>query len=532
MNVIAKIVFCLATMTCFASNEMTLDEKIGQLLMVRFNGKEANEDAKALVQEVHVGGVIFYNWANGLDSPEQVRSLNKNLQQLTLENQTPIPLLIAVDQEGGLVSRLNRGFTIFPGNMALGKTNDPDLAEEAAYAMGQELMAVGVNMNLAPVVDINNNERNPVIGIRSFGDSPKSVSIFAKKALDGYHKAGIITSLKHFPGHGDVEIDSHENLPIVNKSIDQLCENELLPFSELCDLADTVMTAHIMVPSLDSENCATLSRNILLILRNLIGFQGVIISDSLLMEGVLKNCDYSVEEAAIRAFNAGCDILNLGGRRLFRTRDNLDLTVREIQKIHQALVHAVKTNRISEERVNQSLDRILSLKKRYKLSSSVQQIEPTDSFEHREISKKIAALALHTIQNGPIPSIKESRIALFAPEFLRETILQTEIASIGKKTSALFYQSLIPCAEEIFSVQKLVNQSDMIIFCSYNAWKNPAQTTLLQILCNIKKPMILISLRDPLDTSLFPNIPLIISTFSPTAPSIQAASDLLNTGIY
>lgn len=460
MNLIYRLALYLAALPSLACHEMTLEEKIGQLLMVHFNGTEANEEAVTLIQKVHAGGVIYYNWTNRLDSPEQVRSLSKSLQQLA-----SIPLLIAVDQEGGLVSRLNRGFTIFPGNMALGKTDDPDLAKAAAYAAGQELLAVGVNMNLAPVVDVNSNPRNPVIGIRSFGDCPKTVSIFARKAIEGYHQAGIITSLKHFPGHGDVEIDSHENLPTVNKSIEDLNEQELLPFFELSDLADTIMTAHIMVPSLDPENCATLSSDILSILRHRIGFQGVIISDSLVMEGVLKNCDYSVENAAIRAFDAGCDILILGGRHLLKTGNGFELTASDVEKIHQALVNAVRSNRISEERVNQSVERILRLKKQYDLSSSIpKQLGKSVLSDHQELAKKIAALAIQTIHNGPIPAITQSRIAFFAPELVRSPILQTALASIGKKIDTLFFKELNPSNDEKIVAQNNANEADILLF--------------------------------------------------------------------
>lgn len=522
MNIIHRILVCLAAIPCFASPEMTLEEKIGQLLMVHFNGKEINEDAKTLIQKVHVGGIIYYNWANGLDNPEQVSSLSKDLQQLARDNRIAVPLLIAADQECGLISRIH-GLTVFPGNWALGKTKDPNLAEESAFAIGQELMAVGVNMNLAPVADVNNNPRNPVIGIRSFSDRPEDVAIFARKTLDGYHRAGIITSLKHFPGHGDVEVDSHENLVFINKSIEELTKNELLPFFRLSDQADTVITAHLMVPAIDRENCATLSKDIISLLRNKIGFQGVIITDSLVMDGVLKNCNHSVEEAAIRAFNAGHDILLLGGKQLQGTDEGFELTVRDVQKIHQALINAVRSHRISEERVNQSVERILNLKKRYELSSSKWQSPAISAFNHQELAKKIADLSIQTIQNKTIPPFHGSHIALFAPELVRESISQT---SLGK-TNALFFKTLNPSDEETIAAKKSAEKADIIVFCCYNAWKNSAQLSLIKLLYGSQKPMVLIALRDPLDASLFPDMPVIISTFSPTAPSIQAACDQL-----
>lgn len=358
--------FCLATVCCFGSDllkEMSLEEKVGQLLMVHFQGEVVNEDARALIQETKVGGIIYYNWSNGLTHPTQVQALSAGLQQLANENRFFIPLLIAADQEGGRVARLQGEFPRFLGNKAVAEMGDPNLAEGIALAMSKELQSVGINMNLAPVVDVNSNPRNPIIGVRSFGETPEIVVAFAEKALEGYRQAGMIATLKHFPGHGDTEIDSHLDLPIVRKSIEELEEIELSAFRQLSGMAPVVMTAHLLVPALDVDHCSTLSSKTLSYLRNEIGFEGVIISDSLVMQGVLKRCQ-SVDEAAIMALNAGCDILLLGGKQV-NGEHTLELTVEDIKRIHSSLAKAVEENRISEERLNQAVDRILALKKRY-----------------------------------------------------------------------------------------------------------------------------------------------------------------------
>lgn len=346
----------------YSEQKMSLEEKVGQLLMVHFHGEEANQDAKLLIHELHVGGIIYYKWANQLSSAAQVQNLSISLQKLA-----KVPLLIAVDQEGGRVNRLQEGFTLFPSNLIVAKTNQPELSKSVAFAIGEELRSVGINMNLAPVVDINSNPNNPVIGSRSFGDKANSVTLFAKYALQGYREAGIITSLKHFPGHGDVVVDSHQELPIIHKTKQQLEQLELLPFYQLADQADTIMTAHILLPALDSQNCATLSKNILTdLLREEIGFQGVIVSDSLVMQGLLSNCS-CIEEAAISAINAGCDLLILGGRQL-HAHSKLELNVERIQKIHCALLQAVQTGIIPKQRLEQAVQRILHLKSKYSLS--------------------------------------------------------------------------------------------------------------------------------------------------------------------
>jgi beta-N-acetylhexosaminidase len=213
------------------------------------------------------------------------------------------------------------------------------------------------------VIDINSNPNNPIIGSRSFGNSPEMVISFGKKALEGYHDAHIITSLKHFPGHGDVSIDSHQDLPILYKSKKQLEQMELRPFKALSPFADTIMTAHIMIPSIDPFNCATLSPAILSILRNEMHYNGVIISDSLVMEGLLKNCP-SIEHAALKALNAGCDLLILGGKQLIGTSEGFELSVEDVARIHHFLVQALQEGTLPEQRVNDALQRILSLKKR------------------------------------------------------------------------------------------------------------------------------------------------------------------------
>lgn len=350
---------CLGCTWCSAT--MSLEEKVGQILMVHFHGCEANEEARELIQELHVGGIIFYTWSNGLDSPEQVQRLCTGLQTLAQHNRNPIPLLLAVDQEGGKVSRFKSGFTQIPNNQVIALAGDPATAEAAARTIGTELRSVGINMNLAPVVDVNCNPNNVIIGARSFGADPATVVTFGAAALRGYHQAQVLTTLKHYPGHGDVSVDSHHGLPVVNKSLQELQEMELLPFAQLAHSTDAIMTAHIVVPALDADNCATLSEKVLGYLRNTIGFRGVIIADSLVMEGVLQKCS-SVDEAAIQALNAGCDILLLGGKLFQGERAGFELSVDDIKRIHTSLVAAVRSGRIPLSRLDSVVERVMQLK--------------------------------------------------------------------------------------------------------------------------------------------------------------------------
>ncbi len=495
--------------------------------MVHFHGEKVNEDAKTLIQDMKIGSVIYYNWANGLHSPQQVFTLSSDLQNLAKNTRLSIPLLIAADQEGGIVARLQSGFTRFPGNRALGETKDPQLAKEAAFAIGEELRAVGVNMNLAPVVDVNSNPKNPVIGIRSFGDQPDIVTAFGEESLKGFREAHVIATLKHFPGYGDVGVDPHADLPIIRKSKEELERVELLPFAKLAASADAIMTAHILVPALDPKNCSTLSEKTLGFLRNALGFQGLIVADSLVMEGVLKEC-MSVDEASIRALNAGCDLLILGGKLLVGEHTGFELTPIDIQRIHGALVKAVQNGRIPETRLNAAVTRILKLKELYIQDQPAVLCGHIDTPEHRALAQKIATRALQIIEKRSLSlQLKSKKILIVAPEILQEMLSRTSIFAVGSATDSYFFKGLNPSSEEIQAVLEKAARADALIVCSYNAWKNAGAISMTESFFNLKKPLVLLCLRDPLDAELFSKADLIFKSFSPSALSIQAICDEL-----
>jgi beta-N-acetylhexosaminidase len=523
-KIFALSLFASISLRAVVISEMNLEEKVGQILMAHVHGEEANEDAKTLIQVAQVGGIIYYNWANGLTSPAQVKQLSEGLQKLAKGTRLSLPLLIAADQEGGVVARLNKGFTIFPGNKALAMAGNPDLAEQSAEVIGQELLAVGINMNLAPDVDVNCNPRNPIIGIRSFGDSPETVVAYGKRALEGYRKSGVISSIKHYPGHGDVGIDSHHDLPVVNKSKEELSKVEFFPFAQLASQADTVMTAHVLVPALDPDHCATLSSKILSYLRKEIGFQGVIFSDSLVMQGVLKQTG-TVDEAAIRALIAGCDLLILGGKQIVGGDVKYEMTVADVQRVHKNLVEAVKNGRISEERLNEAVQRVLKLKERTFPRLGVDVVKAAGN---QALANTIASLALRVVKKDTacLSSLADKKIAVFAPQVIQEAAQETSLLKLGKESLPLFFD-LNPSEGEIETAQKNARTAEVLLFCSYNAWKNPKQIALIQKLLETGKPLILLALRDPLDAALFPKADIIITTFSPTAPSIQAGCDRL-----
>jgi beta-N-acetylhexosaminidase len=372
--------------SAFAGIEnMTIEEKVGQFLMVHFCGEEVNEEAERLIEEAHVGGFAYYNWANGLTDPLKVQRLSCSLQK-----RSPIPLFLAVDQEGGRVSWLKEQFTAFPDNETVGMTEDSSFAEACAFAIGEELRAVGINVDFAPVVDINSNPMNRVIGSRSYGSSPEKVTLFGKSALEGFRRAGVFAVLKHFPGLGDTKVDSHLAVPRLDKSKKELFKVELFPYQKLAKEADLIMTAHVLVPVFDSNQIATLSAEILQgLLRKELGYEGVIISDSLVMEGFRKSVP-NLEEGALRAFEAGCDLLILAGGRLSGVQERVELSVEEVLRIHKAFVNAVRSERIPMERVDASLRRIFRLKERLLKESPQEEIALlVGTKAHQELVERI-----------------------------------------------------------------------------------------------------------------------------------------------
>ena len=236
-------------------DNMTTEEKVAQMIMPSFRWsdeektklREITPEVEELLNDYSFAGVILFG--QNIDNVEQTTRLIDALQKANAENPEAVSqLLIAIDQEGGYVTRLAQG-TVMPGNMGLAATDDPELAYEAASIIGSELDAIGVNTNFAPVVDVNSNPENPIIGVRSFSDDPDMVAEYGTEFMEGLQDQGIITALKHFPGHGDTSTDTHTDMTVVDKSKEELTENELKPFQELINNGtDMIMTAHIQYP--------------------------------------------------------------------------------------------------------------------------------------------------------------------------------------------------------------------------------------------------------------------------------------------
>ncbi|MFT4553582.1 MAG: beta-N-acetylhexosaminidase [Chlamydiales bacterium] len=496
--------------------ELSLEEKVGQLFMTFFHGEEANGDARRLIEEVRIGGVIYYEWSNALSSNEQVTNLSSGLQALA-NDQGVLPLFIGIDQEGGRVTRLKKGFTEFPGNFSLAATKEPALTRTCAEAMGRELRSSGINMNFSPVVDVNTRYENPVIGIRSFGQVPEEVSKLGALALEGFLKSRVIATAKHFPGHGDADVDSHASLPVVNKTMEELQAAELLPFKNLSGKAPAIMTGHILFPKIDPYNCATLSEKILTtLLRQNLQYRGVVISDSLFMGGFVNSCS-GIAEGAIQAFNAGVDILLFGGRDFI---DGKREHVHEIIGIYHAVLEAVRNGRISEDRLNKSVERILLLKQRYKVMDRSEGISISEWASHQKLAKEVAKKSTIFLKKGKLTD-KAVKTLVVAPKSLKENVEKVDWSSLGDSISFHFVDD--------FS-EDLNLTADRIIFCAYQVILQPVQAVLFQKIGKNRESIVLL-LADPRDAEAFPDADLLVATHSPSRYSLEAAIDLLTLSI-
>ena len=377
---------------------MTLEEKVGQLFICGIGGRQIGPVPKAHITKRFIGGIILY--AKNIQTPEQVAALTTELQKLAETNPKSIPLFIAIDQEGGKVARLKKGATTFPGNMALGATRSPKLAEKVGDITGVELAILGINLNFAPVLDVNTNPKNPAIGVRSFGDAAQNVSQLGAAYIRGLQRHGVIATAKHFPGHGDTSADSYKKLPLVANKKKRIDDVELAPFRAAINAGvGAIMTAHVHYPELDVKFPATLSHTILNnLLRRELGFEGLIITDDLEMKAIEEQHD--IKKATVAAFQAGADILLI------------PWTLKKQQSAYNAILQAVKTRNITKSRIDESVCRILKSKNTCGLfDRTFEHIENPNAInsplsvvgnrDHRDTAQTIATQAITIVKKTP-----------------------------------------------------------------------------------------------------------------------------------
>lgn len=349
--------------------KMSIEEKIGQMMIVGVDGYALNPSTKKMIVENKVGGFVILG--SNVKTNKQLFDLVSSLKS-TNKQENGIPLFLSIDEEGGRITRFPEELRKLPSNKEIGELDNLEVANQIGRLQAEKLKVFGLNMNFAPVLDVNSNPMNTVIGDRSYGKNPEVVSRLGVKTMKGIQENGIIPVIKHFPGHGDTIVDSHQGLPSVLHDINRLKNLELVPFQEAIDeQAEVVMTAHILLPKVDATHPATMSKKIITdLLREELQFDGIVITDDMTMGAISAN--YRISEAAVATVQAGSDMIMVAHNH------------QKGIEAYEALLNAVKRGELSEERIDQSVYRILKVKKKYQLSDEK---KPIGSI--REINEKI-----------------------------------------------------------------------------------------------------------------------------------------------
>ncbi|MET8655466.1 glycoside hydrolase family 3 protein [Streptomyces griseus] len=496
---------------------MSLEEKVGQLFVMRVYGHSATDPDQAdidanlkeigvrtaaeLISTYHVGGIIYFTWAHNTRDPHQIADLSNGLQRAALAGRSRLPLLVSTDQEHGIVCRVGEPATLLPGAMALGAGGSRSDTRRAARIAGAELAALGINQNYAPDADVNVNPANPVIGVRSFGSDPAAVAALVAEQVKGYQGAGVASTAKHFPGHGDTSTDSHTGLPVINHTRAQWEELDAPPFrAAVRARIDSIMTAHIVVPALDpSEDPATLSRPILTgILREELGYDGVVVTDSLGMEGVRTK--YGDDRVPVLALLAGVDQL---------------LNPPNLSVAWNAVLAAVRGGEISEARVDESILRILRLKNRLGLFRdpfvSRRDVGRTvGSRAHRAAADRIAerTTTLLADPGALLPLSRRSHRDLLVvgadPASPSGTTgpptstLRDAFGELGFTATALS-TGTAPNQAKIAEAVAAARGRDAVVVATYNVTATSAQRTLVTALVATGVPVVAVAVRNPYD---------------------------------
>lgn len=346
-------------------DSMSIEEKVGQLAIIGLDGKSMDKNALSFIQNYHVGGFILFK--DNIESAGQTLRLLNQLKESNADDPESIPLWLSVDQEGGKVSRMPSEFTKMPTARQIAGKGDTDYTFAVGQSLGAELGSLGFNMDFAPVLDINSNPNNPVIGDRSFGSDADTVSAHGKAMMEGIASQGIASVAKHFPGHGDTSVDSHKNLPVVDKSLKELLGFELLPFQEaIASDVDAIMVGHLLMTKLDKDHPASISKAVITdLLREQLDYDGVVITDDMTMQGLTGGND--IGAAAVDAVLAGGDILLVC--------HEYDLQ----KKVLDTVLQRAKDGTIAQDRLDESVYRILRLKAQYELTDEpIASVDPSD----------------------------------------------------------------------------------------------------------------------------------------------------------
>ncbi|WP_059041006.1 beta-N-acetylhexosaminidase [Paenibacillus rubinfantis] len=349
--------------------QLSTDEKIGQLVLVGMEGTKPDDVTRMLIEEYHVGGFIFYK--DNIQDAKQALDLINGLK--TANQNEPVPLFLSVDEEGGRVSRMPGELAKLPTARKIGNTDSEELAGQIGGIIGRELSGFGLNLDFAPVLDVNSNPDNPVIGDRAFGTKPEIVSRMGIAAMKGIREQGVIPVVKHFPGHGDTSVDSHLGLPVVEHDLTRLRKLELVPFKQaIQEGADVVMIAHLLMPKLDPEHPASFSKAVIDdLLRQELGYEGTVISDDMTMGAIVEH--YDIGDAAVQFVQAGGNIVLVGHDE------------EKEKQVIQALRDAVSSGTLSAETLDERVYNVLKLKQKYNLTN-----EPAQGPDIKQLNRDIS----------------------------------------------------------------------------------------------------------------------------------------------
>lgn len=502
--------------------EWDLRKKVGQLFVFGFHGYEPTKQIKRLIEDGGIGGTIYFS--RNVKDAEQVHKLSSELQDIASKAGQP-PLFVAIDQEGGMVARLVDGVTLMPGNMALGAAGLAEGARETARVCGEELRLLGVTMNYAPCIDVNNNPENPVINVRSYSDRSDVVAELGAAAVEGYQAARVAATVKHFPGHGDTAVDSHHALPILLHGRERLEAIELKPFRAAIEAGtDCIMTAHVCLPALDPSGVpSTLSAPVITgLLRKELRYDGIVVTDCLEMDAIDKH--YGPEQGAIQALQAGADMVLISH------------TFEKQLAALEAVVAAVKSGELAETRIDEALDRIMGLKVKLELDELLlpweQVVTRIGTETGKAVAKTWSEASVTLVKNGGqlLPLRREESTLVLWPEIVPVSVADEMLAGDG--TLGDFLKGLgANVTERQMDADRPLADLDsftQVIVVTYDASKHPIEREVAREAVRLApERTVAVSVRNPLDLLLFPEVKAYIAVYECRPLALASAAKVL-----
>ncbi|MFF8814814.1 glycoside hydrolase family 3 protein [Streptomyces pactum] len=528
-------------------SRMSVEAKIGQLFVPYFYGTSATSPSQfdqernlkelgvrtvaELIAKYHIGGVIYFSgWANNIQDPRQVAGLTNGVQRASLALPTPIPSLISIDQEHGSNVRIGSGATQLPGAMALGAGRSLTDARAAGRISGTELAALGIHQNFAPVADVNVNPANPIINIRSFGADAREVGRMVAAQVTGYQHAGVVACAKHFPGHGDTGEDSHTGLPVITHTREEWERIDAPPFrAAIAAGVDSIMTAHLQVPALDPSNePATLSPTILQgVLRGELGFDGVIVTDALNMRGVRTK--YGDDRVPVLALKAGADQL---------------LFPPDIGVAYNGVLAAVRSGEITEERLDESVLRILRLKDKvgllggspYVSAKEVDRVVGARAHQHAaaRITERTTTLLVNEDRTLPLRRGHKKLLVVGASPAFPTDSTRTTVPELARAFDELGYATThlatgrAPDAAQIDAAVAAALGRDAVVVTTDNVGATSAQRTLVSRLLATGVPVVHLAVRNPYDIAHLSGVRASLVSYGWAEVELRAAARVIS----